>query len=175
MKREPIKSSNLASVGYDASSKTLDIEFNSGKIYRYYQVPEDIYSQLMKAESAGKYFSATIRNVYESNEIGDKPMVINNLTADQKKELLAQFNTVYECKELGEHEYKIIYLAWLWANGFVVKSESGMSTFDAGEAGVPITDYEITIEDERKGGVNLDLTRMYYDIDKIIKLIIRDK
>ena len=171
MKRVPVKSSNLASIGYDAVAKILDIEFNSGKVYRYYNVPEDIHSQLMKAESAGKFFTASVRNVYESIEIGDKSMVINNLTDDQKKELLSHFNTIYECTELGEHEYKIIYLAWLWANGFVVRSESGMSTFDGGEAGVPITDYEIAIEDEDKGGVNLDLTRMYYDLDKMIALM----
>jgi hypothetical protein len=171
MKREVVKSTSLASVRYDAGKKTLDVEFTSGKVYRYFEVPEDVYSQLMKAESAGKFFSATIRNGYESNEIGDKSLVLSKLTVDQKKELLAHFNSIYECTELGEHEYKIIYLAWLWANGFVVRSESGMRTFDAGEAGVPITDYEITIEDDHKGGVNLDVTSMYYDIDKIIKLM----
>ena len=33
MERIPVESSNLASVGYDSDSLTLEIEFNSGGIY----------------------------------------------------------------------------------------------------------------------------------------------
>lgn len=171
MKREIVKSSNLASVGYDAGKKILDIEFNSGKVYRYYKVPEDVYSQLMKAESAGKFFSSDIRNVYESHEIGDKSLIINNLTDDQKGLLLSHFDSIYECRELTEQEYKIVYLAWLWANGFVNRVENGMSTFEESETGIPLTDYEINYEDEMKGGVNLELTYMFYKVDEINKLM----
>ena len=63
MKRDYVNSSNLASVGYDASSNTLEVEFNHGGIYQYYNVPESIYNGLMNASSHGKYFDAYIKKV----------------------------------------------------------------------------------------------------------------
>lgn len=39
MDRETVQSSNIASVGYDLSSSTLEIEFKSGGIYQYSGVP----------------------------------------------------------------------------------------------------------------------------------------
>jgi hypothetical protein len=64
MKRQKVQSSNLASIGYDATSKTLEIEFNNGDIYEYYNVPQSIHNSLMNASSHGTYFSANIRNSY---------------------------------------------------------------------------------------------------------------
>lgn len=62
MERTPVKSSNLHSVGYDSSNQILEIEFNSGGIYQYSQVPEDIYNSLMNADSKGRYFIQNIKN-----------------------------------------------------------------------------------------------------------------
>lgn len=62
MNRTPVDSSNLASVGYDASSEILEVEFKHGGIYQYSDVPEDVYEELMSASSHGIYFSANIRN-----------------------------------------------------------------------------------------------------------------
>ena len=69
MHRTPVVSSNLRSVGYDPSSKTLEIEFNSGGVYQYHNVPQTIYEQLMMASSHGKFFHALIRNVYGYSKI----------------------------------------------------------------------------------------------------------
>ena len=65
MNREPVESSNLNSVGYDPSTKTLEIEFHSGGIYQYFDVPENTYSELISAPSKGKYFHKFIKNVYQ--------------------------------------------------------------------------------------------------------------
>lgn len=64
MIRKPVESSNLASVGYDASSATLEIEFRSGGIYQYFDVPESVYRELMEAPSQGKFFHVHIRDKY---------------------------------------------------------------------------------------------------------------
>lgn len=69
MKRISVDSSNLASVGYDSGNKILEIEFNSGSIYEYYNVPEYEYQNLMNADSHGKYFIANIRNDYRYSRI----------------------------------------------------------------------------------------------------------
>lgn len=64
MKRVPVNSSNLRSVGYNSSSRVLEIEFHSGGIYQYFDVPESIYEGLMAAESHGKYFHNCIKDKY---------------------------------------------------------------------------------------------------------------
>ncbi|MCW3084260.1 MAG: hypothetical protein JWP12_1626 [Bacteroidetes bacterium] len=65
MKRDSVVSSNLASVGYDASSKILEIEFKSSGVYQYLDVPKYEYEGLMSASSHGEYFAANIKNKYE--------------------------------------------------------------------------------------------------------------
>lgn len=69
MKRISVNSSNLSSVGFDQNSNTLEIEFNSGGIYQYYNVPESKYLELMNAVSHGKYFAANIKNIYRFRQI----------------------------------------------------------------------------------------------------------
>jgi len=65
MERQSVSSSNLASIGYDADNEILEVEFNHGGVYQYFDVPQDVYQELMDASSHGVYFSANIRNDYE--------------------------------------------------------------------------------------------------------------
>ena len=69
MERKSVSSSNLASVGYDEPTQTLEIEFNHGGIYQYYNVTESVYNDLMNAGSVGSYFSHNIKNVYPTQKI----------------------------------------------------------------------------------------------------------
>ena len=69
MERQVVSSSNLAAVGYDSESETLDIEFNNGRVYQYYNVPEFMYDNLMAAPSSGVYFNAEIKNAYSCSQI----------------------------------------------------------------------------------------------------------
>lgn len=64
MDRVPVASSNLKSVGYDADSETLEIEFHSSGVYQYFGVPQYVYDGLMNASSKGRYFHQNIRNNY---------------------------------------------------------------------------------------------------------------
>lgn len=64
MVRTPVNSSNIASIGYDANTETLEVEFNSNHVYEYYGVPEGVYNELMSASSHGVYFAANIKNNY---------------------------------------------------------------------------------------------------------------
>jgi len=38
-------------------------------MYQYFDVPENVYEELMNADSHGIYFSANIRNDYECQKI----------------------------------------------------------------------------------------------------------
>jgi hypothetical protein len=69
MNRTPVTSSNLASVGYDPAQQTLEIEFQTGSVYQYYDVPQEIYDALMAAESHGQYFTSQIRSNYLYRQI----------------------------------------------------------------------------------------------------------
>lgn len=62
-----VYSSDLYSVGYE--NGTLEIAFNSGGVYQYYNVPYSLYQGLMSASSHGKYFHAYIKNGYSYSRI----------------------------------------------------------------------------------------------------------
>ena len=71
MRRNPIESSNLASIGYEAG--ILECEFHDGSVYRYYGVPMEIYVGLMQADSAGGYLhSQVITKGYRYEKIAEK-------------------------------------------------------------------------------------------------------
>jgi len=65
VKRTPISSSVIVSAGYDGQACVLEIEFTSGKIYQYFDVPRTRFDGLLTAESAGTYFNANIRDDFE--------------------------------------------------------------------------------------------------------------
>ena len=88
MTRNPVISSNLASVGYDVVSGTLEIQFHSGDIYDYSSVPLEIYNSLMSAPSKGHFFYEAIRKggyayvkVFDEKTQSGSPTGAEGLTA----------------------------------------------------------------------------------------------
>ncbi len=65
MTREPVSSSNIVSVGYDALTKVLEIEFRDKTVYQYAEVPSDVHEAMMRATSVGKFFYGRIVHNYE--------------------------------------------------------------------------------------------------------------
>ena len=62
IKREPLQSTALASVGYSRRLHALEIEFRNGAIYRYLDVPPSRYRALMKAPSKARFYHENIRS-----------------------------------------------------------------------------------------------------------------
>jgi hypothetical protein len=62
-------STNIRSVGYDAESSRLEVEFNSGSVYQYLNVPEGEYESLMNAGSKGRYMNRNIKGHYQDVRI----------------------------------------------------------------------------------------------------------
>ena len=58
---------------YDARSHALDIEFVSGRRYRYLDVPQEVVSRLAGAFSKGRFFNAHIRDGYQCRELDAEP------------------------------------------------------------------------------------------------------
>ena len=69
MNRTPVTSSNVARVGYDANTMTLEVEFQNGSVYQYFDVPEVEYQGLMTADSVGKHLNQNIKNNYRYTKI----------------------------------------------------------------------------------------------------------
>jgi hypothetical protein len=69
MERVEVDSSNLASVGHDSGSETLEVEFKNGSVYQYYNVPDALFSELMAASSKGAFFNTYIRNAFPYSRV----------------------------------------------------------------------------------------------------------
>lgn len=65
MKRSKLTSSTLSSAGYDVDDEILELEFTSGQVYHYFDVPEHLFTGLMKAVSPGEYFNQYIKDEYD--------------------------------------------------------------------------------------------------------------
>ena len=70
MIRTPVTSSNICSIGYDPNSGILEVEFNSGDIYQYFNVPEHAYRELMHASSYGQFLNDYIKFNYRYQKVG---------------------------------------------------------------------------------------------------------
>jgi hypothetical protein len=69
MQRQSVESTVIDAVGY---SRVLEIRFESGRIYQYYDVPQEIFDEMVAAQSKGKYFNSHIRGRYPYREINLK-------------------------------------------------------------------------------------------------------
>lgn len=65
MNRTPVTSSDIISIGYDPALQQMEVEFRRGdKLYLYWDVPQEVYDELMIASSVGKYFASRVKGVY---------------------------------------------------------------------------------------------------------------
>lgn len=62
--RIPVESTAIASVNYYPHIQMLELEFVSGSIYLYFDVPADVYKSLIRADSTGRYFHYNVRGNY---------------------------------------------------------------------------------------------------------------
>lgn len=61
---QPVKSSNIDSVGYDPATQELHVLFTGGSRYRYSGVPPDAHEAFMGSASKGGHFAANIRGKF---------------------------------------------------------------------------------------------------------------
>jgi len=64
MHRSHVTSTAISSVGYDDRSAVLEVEFASGAVYDYLNVPKKVYRALLKAPSKGSFVSRRVRDRY---------------------------------------------------------------------------------------------------------------
>lgn len=59
-----VDSSNVQSIAYNEGSKTLAVLFRNGGLYSYDDVEETVYTDLVHAESVGKFLNQMIKGRY---------------------------------------------------------------------------------------------------------------
>ena len=64
-----VDSSSLRSVGYDAATLTLEVEFRNGSVYRYVNVPTELWASFRRAPSMGKFFQEHVRDQFETMRV----------------------------------------------------------------------------------------------------------
>lgn len=69
MNRQPVESSQIASIGYDAATNTLEIDFKRGGVYQYSGFPAAEWARFKGAESTGSFFYRNIKGKYPFKKI----------------------------------------------------------------------------------------------------------
>lgn len=67
----PKESSNVKEVGYDPATRTLGIRFANGKLYHYEDVPDDVYTDLLEADSIGGFIAKNVRGQFKTTPIDE--------------------------------------------------------------------------------------------------------
>ncbi len=70
MEMIPVSSSDIRAIGYDAATATLRVDFISGGIYEYFDVPESVHANFLRAASYGEFLNDFIRYNYRYQRIG---------------------------------------------------------------------------------------------------------
>jgi hypothetical protein len=73
VRRKQVDSSVIATIGYDPRRCLLEVEFLTGKIYAYSDVPPAAHDALLAAESIGRHFNLAIRDEYDCTLVSDAP------------------------------------------------------------------------------------------------------
>jgi hypothetical protein len=66
MKKQEVESSVIGAVGH---TRVLEIEFENGRIYQYFDVPEEVFEGMVNSDSKGRYFNSHVRGKYDYQEI----------------------------------------------------------------------------------------------------------
>lgn len=59
----------IASFHYNKAQHALDVIFNTGNVYRYLDVPEDVYADMKNAFSKGTFLNTEIKPKYRFKKI----------------------------------------------------------------------------------------------------------
>ena len=69
MERKRVNASTIRSVGYDARSRTLEIEFSSGSVLQYDRVSPEMHRSLLAAPSITSFFRDNIEENFSGRRV----------------------------------------------------------------------------------------------------------
>lgn len=78
--QHPVKSDVFSHIGYSTINKILDLKFESGGVYRYYNIPILVWDELYYSTSMGKVFNDNIRGQYPFDKLDIESMTYLKMT-----------------------------------------------------------------------------------------------
>jgi uncharacterized protein YuzE len=69
IRRRPVNSSTVKSIGYDPVARALYIEFHGGDVYEYVGVDPAVHDAMMDAPSKGKFVDAHIKGKFITRKL----------------------------------------------------------------------------------------------------------
>jgi len=73
MQRLAFESEAVASAGYDSEARSMEVEFRTGRIYRYSEVPPGVFEWLLRTKSKGSFVTNMVKDRFEFVEVTDAP------------------------------------------------------------------------------------------------------
>ncbi|MGB8338090.1 MAG: KTSC domain-containing protein [Burkholderiales bacterium] len=64
MDRKPVNTEKIKSIGYDESTRVLEVEFRDGSVKQYANVSREIQREMMSASSIGNFFADNIEEEF---------------------------------------------------------------------------------------------------------------
>ena len=69
MERKKVNSGTLRSVGFDERNRTLEVEFNDGRVVQYAGVSSEVHRRLRSSPSMVSYFRDNIEESFTAKRI----------------------------------------------------------------------------------------------------------
>lgn len=69
MKHHPVKSSRILSVGYEESTRILEIRFHDKSTWQYHNVPPRIFTVFLTVVSKGRYYDGVVKGKYLAKKV----------------------------------------------------------------------------------------------------------
>lgn len=63
------QSASIVRISYDKSTSTLEVEFQNGSIYQYFDVPESVWEAFKLADSKGQFINSTLKGSYRYSKV----------------------------------------------------------------------------------------------------------
>ena len=69
MVNQMVLSREIEWIGYEEKNHMLQVEFITGGVYQYENVPQRVYQEFLSADSHGRYFESRIKGSYPFRKI----------------------------------------------------------------------------------------------------------
>ena len=69
MQHHAVKSSRIASIGYDERASTLEIRFHDKSTWQYRGVPPRVFSLFLTVVSKGRFYDGVVKGKYPEKKV----------------------------------------------------------------------------------------------------------
>jgi hypothetical protein len=87
-----VQSKAIRTVGYNSETLELEIEFQSGQVYLYEEVPQSVYDWLLRAPNKGVYVTRQITGRYPERALSRPPATAPDALEQALLDSLARLN-----------------------------------------------------------------------------------